>query len=94
MVRRASVVGLGGYRYVYHSEDTDLYWRLLDHGQLHNLDSILGDYRMHSGSISGSSIVNGRIMSLGSQLAALSARRRRSRLPDSVFPKDAIVRYR
>ena len=94
MVRRADLVAVGGYRQVHHSEDTDLYWRLLERGKLHNLDITLGDYRVHSGGISGTSVLNGRIMAVSSQLSALSARRRLKGRPDIFFEKQAISEYR
>jgi glycosyltransferase involved in cell wall biosynthesis len=94
MVRHSLLKRAGNYRYVYNSEDTDLFWRLSELGVLHIADVILGSYRMHDRSISGGSILNGRIMAVGSQLAALSARRRRSNRPDIPFPKGAIDEYR
>jgi glycosyltransferase involved in cell wall biosynthesis len=77
MMRRAAVVEVGGYRPSPNSEDSDLYWRLQERGRLHNLAERLGQYRVHGGSISGNSIVNGRVMAVGSQVSALSAIRRR-----------------
>lgn len=88
MVRRDALERVGGYRYAHHAEDTDLYWRLMGEGRLYNLPDVLGDYRMHAESISGKSIVNGRVMSIGSQLAAFSARRRRDGRADLVFAKE------
>ena len=88
MVRREAVEAVGGYRYVHHAEDTDLYWRLSARGRLHNLPEVLGDYRVHSNSISSASIVNGRIAALHSQLAALSFLRRQRGAPDIAFPKN------
>jgi glycosyltransferase involved in cell wall biosynthesis len=85
MMRRAAVMKLGGYRPSPNSEDSDLYWRLAEHGRLHNLAERLGQYRMHASSISGASIVNGRVMAIGSQLSALSAVRRRSGQADVAF---------
>lgn len=76
MARREAILTAGGYRYVPHSEDSDLYWRLREKGRLHNLDAVLGQYRFHTQSISGGSIVNGRIMAAGSQLGAIAARAR------------------
>lgn len=94
MVRRAALQAVGGYRYAYNSEDTDLYWRLIEHGTLHNLQDVLGEYRLHSSSISAGSIVNGRIMALSSQLSAISARRRMERRSDDIlFLKEAIREY-
>ena len=93
MVRLSNVQAVGGYRYAFHSEDTDLYWRLMETGRLHNLPDVLGDYRMHVGSISSRSIRNARVAALNSQLAGLSAIRRREKSPDLVFPRDALREY-
>jgi glycosyltransferase involved in cell wall biosynthesis len=93
MTRRSSIQKVRGYRYAFHSEDTDLYWRLLEVGILHNMDDVLGDYRLHSQSITGASVLNGRISALNSQLASVSAIRRRRSRPDLTFPKDAIFHY-
>jgi glycosyltransferase involved in cell wall biosynthesis len=94
MLRRAALEAVGGYRYVFHAEDADLYWRLQERGKLVNLDDVLGDYRLSSDSISSRSIVNGRIQALSSQLAALSAVRRRSNRGDITFTRGAIEDYR
>lgn len=88
MARRADVVTLGGYRHVPNSEDSDLFWRLGERGALVNLPEKLCKYRVHTSSIS-SSIVNGRIMAMGSQLGALSALRRRQGRRDLNFTLDA-----
>ena len=93
MTYTARVQAVGGYRYVFHAEDTDLYWRLRETGKLHNLPVVLGDYRMHAGSITSGSIVTGRVSALNSQLAALSALRRRAGRPDLAFPKDVAKDY-
>jgi GT2 family glycosyltransferase len=85
MARRAEVVRVGGYRHVPNSEDSDLYWRLAEVGGLHNLADVLGRYRVHQHSLSSVSIASGRIMAVGSQLGAVSARRRRSGKPDLRF---------
>jgi glycosyltransferase involved in cell wall biosynthesis len=85
MMRQKALLAAGGYRYVHHSEDTDLYWRLSQYGRLHNLPNFLGKYRLHGESISGRSIKNGRIMSVSSQLAAVSEKRRRMGKPDLTF---------
>ena len=94
MVRRAELQAIGGYRYVYYSEDTDLCWRLQERGAMQNLDMPLGKYRVHTRSISSASVINGRIMALSSQLAGLSALRRRTGRTDLHFPKEAIREYR
>jgi glycosyltransferase involved in cell wall biosynthesis len=85
MMRRSAITSVGGYRYLLNSEDTDLYWRLAEHGRLHNLEVSLGQYRMHTTSISGASIRNGRVMATNSQRAALSAVRRLRGRPDLNF---------
>lgn len=87
MVRRSAMIRAGGYRYVLNSEDTDLYWRLAEHGRLYNLEVPLGQYRMRTTSVSGASIVNGRVMATNSQLAALSAVRRHNGRPDFSFAR-------
>ena len=85
MVRRSAMIKVGAYRHVPNSEDTDLYWRLIEHGRLHNLEISLGQYRMNSMSVSSASIGNGRVMALNSQRAALSAIRRRRGRQDLNF---------
>lgn len=94
MLRRAALEAVGGYRYVFHAEDADLYWRLQEQGKLVNLGDVLGDYRLSSDSVSSRSIINGRIQALSSQLAAISAVRRRTNRHDITFPRDAIQDYR
>ena len=93
MARLDALRAAGGYRYVFHAEDTDLYWRLQEAGRLHNLADILGDYRMHTASVSSSSLRNGRIAALQSQLSAISAKRRRGKLPDLAFGKETLGEY-
>lgn len=87
LARRDDLVSLGGYRHVPNSEDSDLFWRLQERGALVNLPEKFGGYRVHAASIS-SSIVNGRIMAVGSQLGALSALRRRAGREDLAFPRE------
>lgn len=89
MARRAAIVEAGGYRHVPLSEDSDLFWRLQEKGELVNLADVLGRYRVHAASLS-SSILNGRVMAVGSQLGALSARRRRAGREDIVFSKELL----
>lgn len=84
LARRADVEAAGGYRHVPNSEDSDLFWRLAERGALVNMPEKLGRYRVHTASVS-SSLVNGRIMAVGSQLGALSVMRRRAGKPDLVF---------
>ena len=94
MVRRDALVAAGGYRYVFHSEDVDLYWRLLGKGRLHNLRTVHGEYRIHGGSVSSASIVNGRIASIYAQLAALSYKRVQAGSADLPFPREALDAYK
>ena len=93
LVRREALVACGGYRYSFHSEDADLYWRLSSRGGLANLQACLGEYRLHAQSVSSRSIVNGRIAAVTSQLAALSERRRRAGVVDLTFPAGALAAY-
>ncbi len=93
MVRRSAIKKVGGYRHVFHAEDTDLYWRLQEMGRLHNMSDLLGDYRVHALSVT-SSLVNGRISAINSQLSGLSARRRRAGHPDLNFQKSVLLEYK
>lgn len=87
LARRADLTAIDGYRHVPNSEDSDLFWRLQERGALVNLPEKFGGYRVHAASIS-SSIVNGRIMAVGSQLGALSALRRRAGRDDLQFLRE------
>ncbi|HUB48842.1 MAG TPA: glycosyltransferase family 2 protein [Acetobacteraceae bacterium] len=78
LARREAVLRVGAFRPMHVAEDSDLCWRLQEIGHLHNLREVLGDYRLHAGSISSRSIRHGRVMAVCSQLVALSAKRRRS----------------
>lgn len=77
MFRREAYLKAGGYRDAFHcySEDSDLFWRLARIGRLVNLPITLGQMRTHTASITNTSTVNGRLIAIFSQLAALSARR-------------------
>lgn len=94
MVRAEAFAAAKGYRYVFHSEDTDLYWRLRETGGLKNFPEALGKMRLHAGSISNASLQNGRIMAVQSQLAAISACRRAAGREDLPFPRAALAEYR
>jgi hypothetical protein len=87
-------MAVGGYRYVPNSEDSDLFWRLAEAGGLHNPEEVLGQYRIHQHSLSSASVVNGRVMAVGSQLGALSAHRRRTGQPDLRFEVQAYAELR
>jgi len=91
MVRRAAFQAAGGYRPVLGAEDSDLYWRLRADGKLHNMRDVLGDYRMHSESVSSQSIGHGCRLALGSQMAALSAQRRAESLSDIIFTEELLA---
>lgn len=88
MIRRDAVVAVGGYRELTNAEDTDLYWRLLSVGRLHNLADVLGEYRMHGVSASAAAAKSGRLSAVNSQLSALSHRRREEGRPDLEFSPD------
>lgn len=87
LLRRDQLMSVGGYRHSPLSEDSDLLWRLSEKGQLANMHEMLIDYRVHVGGLSSASIVNGRIMAIGSQLAAFSARRRCEQRDDIAFSR-------
>lgn len=89
MVRRSAVLAVGGYRYVFHAEDADLYWQLLGQGRLYNLPVVLGEYRVHAGSVSSVSIHNGRVAAAYAERAAVSFQRREAGIPDLAFPAEA-----
>lgn len=93
-IRREPLVAIGGYRYAFHSEDTDLYWRLQERGKLHNLPFLVGDYRLHAASISSLSVLNGRIAAIASQLAGLSHLRRMAGRRDIEFPPEKLALYK
>lgn len=93
MVRTDALRQVGGYRYVFHAEDSDLYWRLARIGRLYSLPDMLGEYRIHPGSITGVSVINGRISALNAQLAAISTLRSASGAPDLVFDKSLLGTY-
>jgi glycosyltransferase involved in cell wall biosynthesis len=92
MVRGEALRAAGGYRHVLHAEDADLYWRLLSRGRLHNMPDLLGEYRIHAGSITSASVHRGRVGSAYAELAALSFRRRETGRADIDFPADALTR--
>jgi glycosyltransferase involved in cell wall biosynthesis len=94
MVRAEAMRQAGGFRHVYNAEDTDLYWRLSDMGRLHAIPDIVGDYRIHSASLSSSSIENGRQQAIWSQLTALSDQRRKSGKPDIPFSAELAHKIR
>ena len=92
MIRGSAMRAAGGYRHVLHAEDSDLYWRLLSQGRLYNPPDLMGEYRIHAGSVSSVSVHSGRVGSAYAELAALSFRRREAGHPDIDFPADALAR--
>lgn len=86
MMRRDAVVTIGGYRERTNAEDTDLYWRLLSIGRLHNLVDIIGEIRMGNSSASSAAAANGRISAISSQIAAISRQRILEGKPDVCIP--------
>lgn len=94
LARRRAVEKVGGYREVYNAEDTDLYWRLREHGRLYNLPDIMGEYRIHTGGVTSGSAIGARINAVMSQLAAISARRARAGIADLSFDAGTLARYR
>ena len=94
MLRRDALMRLGGYRHVCHAEDTDLYWRLREVGRLINLREDMGKMRLHGASVSNASPLNGRIMAIHSQLAAISARRRAHGEPDLTFAPGRLAAFK
>jgi glycosyltransferase involved in cell wall biosynthesis len=92
--RRQALEEIGGYRHATLAEDADLYWRLQEVGGLEVLPEILGEYRIHDASVSGRSVINGRIQALNSQLAAISARRRAAGEVDLEFSAEDVTVWR
>lgn len=91
LARRAAMEAAGPFRPMHVAEDSDMCWRLQEVGRLHNLPEILGDYRLHPNSVSSRSIRHGRVMAVCSQVAALSAQRRRSGRPDLPFSREIMA---
>ena len=93
MVRKSALDAIHGYRLCEVSEDSDLYWRLNELGEMHNLDEVLGAYRLNANGISSKSIINGRRMAFWSQLVGISALRRKNGLIDIRFDKSRLSSY-
>jgi glycosyltransferase involved in cell wall biosynthesis len=94
LMMRADILKKLKYRHTFHCEDSDLYWRAVPFGQLENMGDILGLYRIHTASISGASVVEGRIQAVYSQLAAISAARQDLMQPDLAFDPSLLKRCR
>lgn len=82
------------YRYVFHAEDADLYWRAAKVGELSNISDPIGFYRIHQNSITGNSAREGRIQAIFSQLAAISAARVDMLQEDLQFQKSYLAECR
>lgn len=93
MVRKSTLDQVNGYRLCKVSEDSDLYWRLNEVGYMHNIEEVLGAYRLNPNSISSKSIINGRRMALWSQLVGISALRRKNFEPDITFNHERLNSY-
>ncbi len=87
MMRTQALRDVGPYRPLLVAEDSDLYWRLRKVGRLHNMEDVLGSYRMHAASISSRSIVHGRQAAFCSQMAAISAQRKAKNRIDLIFDR-------
>lgn len=94
MARRSAFDAVGGYRYYFNCEDSDLYWRLYKVGRLHNMSTVLGEYRHHTQSVTNGSAVSSRIGAVTAQLAALSARRRDMGREDLVMGPETTAAFR
>lgn len=94
LMMRAPVLKELKYRHTFHCEDSDLYWRAVRHGRLENMSDILGLYRIHTSSISGTSVIEGRIQAVYSQLAAISAARYDLMMPDIQFDPGLLAKCR
>lgn len=93
MLRKSALNEINGYRLCEVAEDSDLYWRLHEIGDMHNIDEVLGAYRLNPESISSKSIINGRRMAYWSQLVGISALRRKSGEQDIIINKDRMKSY-
>ena len=73
---RLDVLEEVGYRHAHLAEDADLCWRLAEQWPIAMQGAVLGQYRIHTDSISTNSLVGARVQAFYSQIAALNARRR------------------
>jgi hypothetical protein len=92
--RTAAMRDAGGYRAAHYAEDTDLFWRLEELGQVYNVPEPVAEYRLHSDSVSSTSVLSGRISACNSQRTALGASRRRTGRPDLGFDEATQVAMR
>jgi glycosyltransferase involved in cell wall biosynthesis len=89
MMRKAPFLAIGGYRQPFlHAEDYDLWLRLLDHHDAHNLREPLLRYRQHGGSVS---FRHRRQQSLAALAARHCTRARRAGRPDPFDGRKELV---
>ena len=89
MMRKAPFLTIGGYRQPFlHAEDYDLWLRLLDHHDAHNLREPLLRYRQHGGSLS---FRHRRQQSLAALAARHCTRARRAGRPDPFDGRKELV---
>jgi glycosyltransferase involved in cell wall biosynthesis len=82
------------YRHLHHCEDSDLYWRAVAHGRLATMWQKHGCYRVHTDSITGRNVVEGRVQAVFTQLSAISIRRTLVLRPDIEFDKAGLEAMR
>ncbi|MEM1300922.1 MAG: glycosyltransferase family 2 protein [Pseudomonadota bacterium] len=76
LLAQLDVLEEAGYRTAHLAEDADLCWRLAERWPIAMQGAVLGQYRIHTDSISTSSLTAARVQAFFSQLAALNTRRR------------------
>jgi len=81
MMRRAALDAAGRYRsyFTIGSEDRDLWWRLMKHGEIHRIPERLVEYRVHASNLSS---VRHRDIVAGALIADLSAVARHFEMDD------------
>jgi glycosyltransferase involved in cell wall biosynthesis len=85
MMKRHLFEVAGGYRPAHYSEDADLFWRICDQCRMAVQREPLGFYRVHSGSVSTTSLAHIRVQAFFGQLAALNHRRRLARRTEIAY---------
>ncbi|MFK7941748.1 MAG: glycosyltransferase family 2 protein [Paracoccaceae bacterium] len=87
---RLDVLEEVGYRPAHLAEDADLCWRLAERWPIAMQGAVLGHYRIHTDSISTSSLTSARVQAFFSQLAALNARRRATDTDEVPYDVDMV----
>lgn len=85
---RLDVLEQVGYRHAHLAEDADLCWRLAEQWPIAMQGAVLGQYRIHTDSISTSSLNSARVQAFFSQLAALNTRRRMAGAEEVAYDVD------